>query len=63
MVEVIRDFVKRSLDPVKEHIRGLSERADKHFQRLEALEVRIAALEQRLNQKSGAVKLLKTGNR
>ena len=24
MVEVVRGFVKRSLDPVREHIRGLS---------------------------------------
>ena len=63
MAEVVRGFVKRSLDPVKEHIRGLSERADKHYQKIEELEARIAALERSLNQKSGVVYLEKAGNR
>ena len=63
MVEVVRGFVKRSLDPVREHVRGLSERADKHYQRIEALEARIGALERKLGQKSGAVKLIKADNR
>lgn len=51
LVETVRSFVTRSLDPIREHIRGLSGRVDKHFQRIEALEARVAALE-RLPQKA-----------
>lgn len=59
VVEAVRGFVKRSLDPVREHLRGLAERADKQYQKIEALEARVAALERKQGQKSGAVYITK----
>lgn len=61
-VKAIKDFVKREVDPVREHVRGIAGRADKHYRQLEALEARIGALERKLGQKSGAVKLIKADN-
>jgi len=61
--KAISGFVTRKIDPVLEQVRGLRERADKSYQRYEALEARIAALERKQAQKSGVVYLNKAGGR
>lgn len=57
LVEAVRGYVKRSLDPIRENIGGLVQRADKHYRQIAALEARVAALEGRSKGKSAVVYL------
>lgn len=40
VVESVKGFVRRSVAPIIENVAGLSQRADKHFERLDSLERR-----------------------
>jgi hypothetical protein len=59
----VAGFIARTLDPVRENVGGLIQRADKHGQRLELLERRVAALEKQGGEKARPVSLLKIGER
>ena len=63
LVNAVKGLVERSINPVREHVRGLAERADKRYQEISALEKRVAALERQSGKKGGAVSLIKAGDR
>jgi hypothetical protein len=55
VVEAMRGWIKKAVDPTKEIVGGLIQRADRHFQQIESLERRasrhaehLARLENRL---------------
>jgi signal transduction histidine kinase len=62
VVDAVKGLVKRALDPVRESVGGLIQRADRHGQELEALKARVAALEQKQG-KATSVQLIKAGHR
>jgi hypothetical protein len=59
IVEATRALIRRTLDPVRENVGGLIQRADKQHQRISELEARVAELERRQAPKGGAVRLHK----
>jgi polyhydroxyalkanoate synthesis regulator phasin len=63
IVEATRALIRRTLEPVRENVGGLIQRADKQHQRIEELERRIAELERKQSGHKGAVWLTKAGGR
>ena len=63
LADAVRGFVDRKLAPLETEVAQLKAREQTHFETIEALMQRIEVLEQKLGQKSTAVRLLKADNR